>query len=271
MKTPFTLLLLALSYLASAQKFDVADFTAKEEVARWLCAYDEVAWHTSDSVLALADDERQQLGGEWFCIKDEGKDTWQAYYGKYAERRFTRVIHYSYTNGKINRQYNKVDTAALSLYASALQLAARQRMVGLRDSFQLQFNQYIQRNADKTFSVWIFPAFQPNSVAVYGGEFIYTINAEGTSILKDESYLSGKFLGFKVEREAYDVHLNYEQVNKPTLGAVFFALYYAPYFKNITIQTAKNTSILFNDGGNRFWSHIEGAPPVSKGDKKKKK
>ena len=269
MKAFFTLVLSTVCLYTAAQKFDVADFTAKEEKARWLCTYDNVAWQTSDSVMTLPKEEQNLLGKEWFCIEDRGLDTWQAYYGKYVNGQFIPVVQYTYDHGKVARSYDYIDTATLSLYAYALNIAADKRVAGIRDSFQIQFNQYIQRNADNTFTIWILPAFQPNGVALEGGEFIYTMDIKG-NVLKDDSYETGKFLGFKVENKPYDVRLNYSEIEKPSLGSVFFALYYAPYFKNITIQNAQNLSMLYNEEGKRYWMHTE-APPASKSDNNKKK
>ena len=106
----------------------------------------------------------------------------------------------------------------------------------------LRFNQYIKENDDKTLSVWILPAFQPNSVAVYVGEFIYTIDETGTKVLHGDSYFLGDSRGFKVDNPR-EVLINYQDIEKPTLGAVFFAWYYKSYFTKIVIDNSESNGI----------------------------
>lgn len=56
---------------------DIADFNQKVELARWLYAYDMVAWQTSDSVMKQDKSELARLGSEWFCFQQN--DTWHAF------------------------------------------------------------------------------------------------------------------------------------------------------------------------------------------------
>ncbi|HEY0428561.1 MAG TPA: hypothetical protein VGC76_12340, partial [Pyrinomonadaceae bacterium] len=119
------------------------------------------------------------------------------------------------------------------------------------------FNQYIKLNADKTFSVWMLPAFQTNGTAVYGGEFIYTIDQTGNKITKDESYYQGGFRGFKTDPPR-EIWLNYREKDKPTLGAIFFVWYYRQYFTNIYIDNSASTSTLIKDKDKGYiWVHVE--------------
>lgn len=115
-----------------------------------------------------------------------------------------------------------IDTTLLHRYTRVLQTAFDKQLEILKDPVHVRFNQYIKENEDQTFSVWLLPAFQPNSVAVYGGEFIYNIASTGTKILRDDSYFQGEFHGFKVDNPP-EIWLNYEDLEKPTLGAAFFA------------------------------------------------
>src|SRR5215469_16149598 len=61
--------------------FPIADFDVNAATADWLMAYDRAAWLTSDSVLALPEASRADLGPEWLCV--EGKGVWSALYGRY--------------------------------------------------------------------------------------------------------------------------------------------------------------------------------------------
>lgn len=53
--------------------FDVVDFNKKAEIAQWLVEYDNVAWKTTDVLVAQDKAELTKLGPEWFCIEDKGK------------------------------------------------------------------------------------------------------------------------------------------------------------------------------------------------------
>lgn len=267
MKKIIILLFTGLTTVTYGQKlkgpdFDIADFNKKMDVAEWLYMYDKVAWRTSDSVMAQDKKDLGRLGSDWFCFQKN--DTWHAVYGKYENNQFDLVFHYKVANGQISKTNETVDTALLHRYSRALQTASEQ-IKHLKDTVDLGFNQYIKENDDKTISVWILPAFQPNNVAVYGGEFIYTIDKTGTEVLKDDSYFQGQFRGFKVDNPR-EIWINYRETDKPTLGAIFFAWYYKSYFTKIVIDNSKSISIPLKSDKSWTWIHAEKQP-----EKKKKK
>ena len=96
------------------------------------------------------------------------------------------------------------------------------------------------------------PAFQTNGVAVFGGEGIYRLNAAGDKITSDSSYFQPALRGFQATppREIW---------LKPTLGSIFFVLYYKEYFTSIMIDNAASTSTLIKDpkNGEYMWVNIE--------------
>lgn len=143
-----------------------------------------IAWKTSDSVMTQDKKELERLGSDWFCFQKN--ETWHAVYGKYENNQFDLVFNFKVDKGQVSKTNETVDTLLLHKYSRALQTASEQ-IKALKDTVNLRFNQYIKENDDKTLSVWILPAFQPNSVAVFGGEFIYTIDETGTKVLKDDS------------------------------------------------------------------------------------
>jgi hypothetical protein len=241
---------------AKGPTFDVADFNAKFETAQWLAVYDEVAWKTSDLVMAADKAEIEKLGKEWFCFQDD-KGIWHAVYGKLEHGRYDIVFHYKVDPvGKIIRSTEKVDQTFLDTHARALSLAAAQLRTRI-PADSPAFNQYIQRNTDNTFEVWMLPAFQTNGVAVYGGEAIYVIDSSGTKIVKDQSIFKDKFLGFNSEPPR-EIWLNYRELDKPTLGAIFFVWYYKSYFTKIYIDNSKSTSSLIRDDKVGYvWVHAE--------------
>jgi hypothetical protein len=239
-----------------ASKFDVEDFNAKFETAQWLAAYDEVAWKTSDVVVTEDKAELAKLGREWFCFQDD-KKIWHAVYGKFEKGKYTTVFHYVVdSTGKIAKSLEKVDQQFLDLHAQALSTAVAQLQSKIPEGSPT-FNQYLRRGADKTFEVWMLPAFQTNGTAVYGGEAVYHIDTTGTKILKDQSTFKQNLLGFKAEPPR-EIWLNYREMQKPTLGAIFFVWYYKTYFTNIYIDNSISTSTLVKDGKNGYvWVHVE--------------
>ena len=239
--------------------FDINDFNKKFEVAQWLVAYDTVAWKTTDLVMAGDKTELARLGREWFCFQDS-KGVWHAVYGKLENNKFDQVFHYVVDGaGKIARTTDKIDEDFLIAHAKALQLAQKKLMEAIPEDSPTH-NTYIKRNDDKTFNVWIFPAFQTDGVAVYGGEFIYTIDATAQKITKDESYFQGGFRAFNA-KPPREISLNYTEKEKPTLGSIFFVWYYKDYFTRINIKNAKSTSAVIKNGGEYVWVHVEKDSP----------
>ncbi|OOG19765.1 hypothetical protein BWD42_07650 [Sphingobacterium sp. CZ-UAM] len=257
MKIFFAILLVGLTTIVFGQApkeqgFDSVDFNKKMEIAEWLYKYDMIAWQTSDSVLRQDKRDLERLGGEWFCLEKE--DIWHAVYGKYQDNVFDQVFHFKVDRtGKVSKTTEIVDTTLTHRYSRALQQALAQ-MKGHNNGLNLKFNQYIRENADQTISVWILPAFQPNHTAIFGGEFSYTFDPSGTKILKDDSYFKGQFKGFKVDRPR-EIGLDYPELEKPTLGAIFFAWYYKSYFTKIVIENAENSSILQKTNSGWEWTH----------------
>ena len=235
--------------------FDIKDFNQKASTSEWLYLYDAIAWWTSDSVMTEDEEEIQRLGSEWFCFQTEDKN-WHAVYGKYENNKMNVIFHYLIdTAYKVSKTFASIDTSFLNLHAQAL-ITANNQITAIKDSIPLNFNQYIKQNEDKTFTVWIFPAFQPNGLAVYGGEFIYKIDPTGTKILEDNSYYQGQFRGFNVDKPR-EIWLNYTELEKPTLGTVFFIWYYKKYFTYIKLDNKFYVTTTIKSGERYSWMHIE--------------
>lgn len=223
---------------------------------QWLVEYDNVAWKTSDVVVTEDEKTLEKLGAEWFCFQDKN-NLWHAVYGKYANNKFDPVLHYTMdSKSKVTASTEKLDAGFLNLHALALVTAGKQVTAKVGNQAP-KFNQYIKQNADKTFSVWILPAFQQDGLAVYGGEFIYAIDQTGSKITKDESYMQSGFRGFKTGNPR-EIWLNYSEIEKPTLGGIFFVWYYKEYFTKIFLDNKTSTSTVISTGDKTFtWVHIE--------------
>jgi hypothetical protein len=164
------------------------------------------------------------------------------------------------STSKIVRSNEEISVEFLNSHARALISASSQLEVALKEVDKPKFNQYIKQNPDKTFTVWLLPAFQTNGVAVYGGEFTYTIDQTGNKITKEDTYFQGNFRGFKADNPR-EIWLNYRDADKPSIGAIFFVWYYKPYFTKIFIDNSKSTSTLIKDEKQTyFWVHIEKEP-----------
>ena len=256
----FLLVLLPLSVFGQAPKktgpdFDIVDFNKKFEIVEWLVAYDTVAWKTTDLLLSSDKAELERLGREWFCFQD-ARNAWHAVYGKLDGNKFDQVFHYVVdSSGKISRTTDKIDEKFVLLHARALDLALK-KLAQAIPANSPRHNSYIKQNSDKTFTVWLLPAFQPDGVAVYGGEFIYTIDPAAEKITRDESYFQGNFRGFKA-KPPREIWLNYRETEKPTLGSIFFVWYYKEYFTKIFIDNLKSTSTVVKNDNQYMWVHVE--------------
>ena len=240
----------------AAPKFDNADFTKKFEVVEWLVEYDNVAWKTTDVLVAQATkEEKDRMGQEWFCFKDKNK-VWHAVYGKLNEDKYDAVFHFEMDSAeKIKRSAEKIDQGFLMSHARALR-TAHDKLSANTPPGSPRFNQFIRQNADKTFSVWMMPAFQPDRTAPYGGEGIYIVDASGTKILKDDSYFQISFRGFKVD-PTREVVLDYSEMEKPSLGAIFFVWYYKTYFGRIVISNENTMTSVMKTPDGFIWLHVE--------------
>jgi|GEM_PF-480601 len=264
---PILLTIFVLACLAIAQKpksegpkFDSADFSKKFETVQWLVEYDEVAWKTSDVVMAEDKAELAKLGTEWFCLQDSKKQ-WHAFYGKLTDGKFHAVFHYTFgPASKVTRSTEVFDSKILDKYAIALATAKTKLKTSIPDGSP-RFNQYIRKEANGTFAVWMLPAFQPNGMAVFGGEAFYHIDAAGSKILKEESYFQPGFRGF-MAKPPREIWLDYREIDKPTLGGIFFVWYYKPYFTKIFLDTATSTSSLIQTEKNGYmWVNVEKEEP----------
>lgn len=237
-----------------AQKFDIKDFNEKMEISEWLFNYDLVAWYSTDSLMTKEQSRIAQLGKEWFCFKDS-TDTWHSVYGKYLDGNYNQVFHFIVkSRDEVTESSESIDTAFLNSYAKAL-TKAFELSKNLRDSSNLRFNNYIKKNDKGNFDVYILPAFQPDGTAIYGGEFVYEITPDN-EIVNDNSYYQGQFRGFQTGNPR-EIWINYRELERPTLGGVFFAWYYKDYFTKIFIDNKESFSTPFNDGEKYTWFHVE--------------
>lgn len=245
--------------MASAQRnthFPSGEFNRQLEVARWMVAYDSTAWRLSELVTSVSWEQLNRMGREWFCYKD--KDSlWNGVYGKYKDGHYDVVLHYKiWPEDSIDVVCDPPDTAMLGSISRAINIAYREAGFVLGKSY-VKFNKFVRYHNNKTVSVWLMPALQPNEIAMYGGEFYYLFDATGNAILNRQEYYQGSFKGFRLGK-AREVRLYYEDADAPTLGAVFFALKYGRHFSGVHINTRKSTSLLaFSQVKGYYWQHAD--------------
>jgi len=274
MKRKFLFIIISLSLnTIQAQKFDLKDFNKKFKTAEWLYKYDLVAWWSTDSLMTKDKEKFKQLGREWFCFQDS-TNTWHSVYGKYENGKYNQVFHFVVkSRNEVSESKEQIDTSFLNVRGKVLKIAFKQ-MKYVSDSTSIRFNHYIRKNKSGNFDIYIFPAFQPNGTAIYGGEFIYEISPSG-EIVRNNSYYQGKFRGYKTDKPV-EIKLDYRELKKPTLGGIFFAWYYKSYFSKIFINTKESLSTPFKDGNKYIWIHVEKdlkkiAKSKRKNNRKKKK
>ncbi|NBP70101.1 MAG: hypothetical protein EBR30_14535 [Cytophagia bacterium] len=253
----FTILLVPTITIGQKKRvaFNMKDFNEKFDLVLWLSEYDAIAWLSSDSVMVQDQNELKKLGPEWFCFKDSD-GIWHAAYGRLNEDLYDLVFHF-----KVDKEYRviksseMIDSSLLNSHAKALR-TVNNKLKQLKDSVNISFNQFIRQNRNKTFDIWILPAFQTNGVAVYGGEFHYIVDQTGGNIISQDSYYQGVFRGFKADPPR-EIWLNYRDKIDPTLGSIFFAWYYKKYFTSIKIDNKDYFSTPFKDGENYTWLHVQ--------------
>ncbi len=258
--------------IAMAQKkgqpllFDVNAFNENAATARWLYTYDKVAWWTTDSIVNQPQELLDGLGKEWFCYQDSQK-TWHAVYGNYEFGSYRQILHFLVdTDARISSTLARVDTNICYPFSRAINTAYREAWPVI-DSAGLRFNHYVRFLGSDSIEVFLFPAFQPDNFAVFGGEFVYTLDRTGTKVLEDRSYFQGSFRGFKTDTPR-NIVLDYTEREEPTLGGIFFLWYYKKYFTQIYLKNTRYSHTLYkNEKGQYSWLHLEN--PKEKAPKKK--
>lgn len=235
-----------------SQDFDMVDFNKKTHIAQWLLEYDLKAWYSTDTLKTKDSKRLSKLGREWFCFQDSDS-IWHAVYGKYENGKYDQIFHFIVkSQTEVFESEEQIDTTFLNKYGKALSRAFLE-MKPIGDSTSLLFNHYIKENEKGNFDIYIFPAYQPDGTAVFGGEFIYEISPKN-KIIKNDSYLK-EFLGVNTKEQG-EVWLDYTEIKKPTLGSVFFVWYYKYNFSQIYIDNQTSFTTLIDGSENFHWATI---------------
>ena len=234
--------------------FQYRAFSDSEAIARWILAYDRVAWITSDSVIAASPEVRDKLGREWFCYEEDGR--WHAFYGRYTPEndRFQLVLHYRDSATVPFRSTTLPwDTASLVPVARALSRAR----AAIPDSLAktgVAFNQYVRRLSDSTIDIWFLPAQQHNGMIVWGAVLRQQYASDGRRLLS--SVIVGKGLRGIYPDTTREVNIDEQGHEVPSVGSIFFLLSYYRGFRHIGVWTTHFLSTLARgDDGQLVWIH----------------
>lgn len=248
--------LLLLPRPSSAQgypdNFPYDAFVASEAVARWLAAYDRVAWVTTDSLQTLPDSLRTGLGPEWFCLQDGSR--WHALYGSYdsTAQRYRLAVHYVVQDSMVRRSVERVDTAETTVLARGLVTARRALLPIARKN--LLFNGYVRRLPSRQVEVWYLPAWQANGWLVTGAELHYVLDSTGSTIV-DSTATVGKLVAFAPDTSVA-IHIDDRSREAAGVGSLFVLLAYGWAFKQVYIETKRFRTALYRGPGQQAWMHV---------------
>lgn len=218
---------------------EIADFISKSNKSFDLIRYDNLAWHSTDSLQAQeTPEERALLDGTWFMLKDTSK-TWHAFYGATEADTFMSLFHYRVdVEGNFVRQQGTAPFSQQYLNAVAVaQDSALTRALaiwGPKTNYQYSLNGYLLFNEDKPEEVEIIylPGFQTNNAGIFGAIFAYKSNLSEQTFEVIEETMEDSLQGWWINKSD-EIHIRlwntgYEYA---PFHAVFTAEYYARFLK----------------------------------------
>lgn len=240
-------------------------FKEKLDLAIWLDQYDEVSWQAMDSLKRFGKENLLLLGDGGFCFQDSNQ-LWHLVYCDKSKNELSLLFHYFLDSSSILRVCNDDTYGSKMLsYFSALTLCNK-ALVNFQDSAEVHFNQYIRNLPDGNLEVLVLPAFQPSGQAIYGAEWVFRLNPEGSSILSTSNHISelkGIWIG-----QPRILWLNYRNDEYPTLGSIYFAWTFKDYFTRIHIACKNVVSTLSQNPNGAYHWEYENKEPIN-GDESK--
>ncbi len=264
MKLHYKIILIALLFTFSLksqenplpENFNMKTFYEYNEIASWLCFYDKVAWVTSDSVMTESPEDMEKLGPEWFCYQDE-KGQWHAFYGAYDIEKDNYNIVFQYKidtlNYTVSRSKEEMDTSKINPLARAVYKGVK--YIKEKELFYFNWNWYVRYNEKNQIEYYAFPAFQRDGKAIYGVEIFLLYDEKGIDLIEGK-LLEEKEIRYFMPNTEKSIQIQYLERDMPTLGAVFYVLYYNHYFKDIRIECKEMISSYIITENHSSWIHI---------------
>ncbi len=162
---------------SAESKVDLAAITAR---GRALYAYDQAAWHGTDAIFALKPDTK----GLAHYICNETPSGWVVVFPKWNEAHDQLLVMYEAREKDGKFVARKLDTPA----------AADSELVGKERALELAINDFPKPNRpyntailsgpDGNLFVYLYPGQTKTNVWPIGGDFRYTISADGKTIVE---------------------------------------------------------------------------------------
>lgn len=249
------ILLLGMAATLHGQKvaksaIDLAVFDQKQQIARWLCAYERVAQQCADSIAAWERQVPPEVGSLWFCVEESS--AWHIVFVRYRADvlevvRDGRID----ANGRIVPAPAQQDTARLHRLARALHTVLH-TAGPWQAALHSGFRPYLREETDQQMTVHILPMPVSEALAWDGRAFACRTDATGRRLLQTTNTVAQASQPIGLYSSA-DVLLQYLDAQEPPIAAIFFALYHAGRFRSVTIQTSQALSRWENS--RLAWTH----------------
>jgi hypothetical protein len=214
--------------LSPGEASETAELARNLRTARWMAAYDRVAWLTSDLLRKESKEVQAKVSPIWFCI--ENKRGWYAFYG-----RLLPTGHYDVAicyRQKAKDVFESVAAPAfpeMDRFAMAIDLT-RPDSDAMTRSTTVRFNDYVRAVGDR-IEVYYLPAFQEDGKLAYGMQYTYFLDAAGDKVTAREIHGSVLIGAFPYKQRA--ISLEMPECAVPTPQAIFTMMSYREAFADI--------------------------------------
>lgn len=216
---------------ASANASEAAELARNLETARWMFAYDRVAWITSDLLPKESKEIQAKVSPIWFCLEKKG--VWYAFYGRFLpSAHFDVAVCYRW---KAKDDYEKVAPPPfpeVDRFAMAINLT-KGDSDALTRSTTVRFNSYI-RAVGNRIEVYDLPAFQADGKLAYGVQHTYFLNPAGDTVTGRE--IHGTILIGAIPYKGRAITLDMPECAVPTPQAIFTMMSYREAFADIVTR-----------------------------------
>jgi hypothetical protein len=197
------------------------------QTARWMMAYDRVAWITSELLPKEPKELLAKVSPIWFCLQRDG--VWYAFYGRLLPGGYDVAACY---REKAKDTYEKVAPPKFpeeDRYAMAINLTEGDSEAMTR-STTVRFNDYIRTVGDR-IEVYYLPAFQSDGMLAYGVQYTYVLDAQGQKVIQREVH--GSVLIGARPGKTRTIALEMPECAVPTPQALFTMMSYRDAFADI--------------------------------------
>ena len=216
---------------ASGDATEKVELDRNLETARWMFAYDRVAWITSDLLPKEPKEVQAKVSPIWFCLEKQG--AWYAFYGRLLpSAHFEVAVCY---RRKAKDEYETVvppPFPEIDRFAMAINLT-KGDSDSLTRSTTVRFNNYV-RAVENRIEVYDLPAFQADGKLAYGVQHTYFLNAAGDRVTGRE--IHGTVLIGAIPYKGRAIVLNMPECAVPTPQAIFTMMSYREAFADIVTR-----------------------------------